>query len=250
MEIKDKVIAMLVDAENISHKNLESIVEKMYKYGKITIRRIYGDWAAPQMENWKQELLKFSFRPIQNFKDNKNSKNSSDIALVIDAMDILYSKNIDCFILVSGDSDFVGLIRRIRESNLTVIGVGEKGKTSEELRKSCDIFEFINEKNAMDVADKLHNKKLDEIKKELLIFLEKAYKEVANEDGWALLSQLARVCKQLDPGFNPKNFNFGGYKKLFESYFSEYYEIKDHEDGGTYSVRKKNGLAYENEISC
>ncbi len=239
MEIKDKTIAMLIDAENISYKHLQSVIEKMYKYGKITIRRIYGDWTNPQMKSWQEELLKFSFRPIQNFK-NVKSKNSSDIALVIDAMDILYSKNIDCFVLVSSDSDFTGLISRIRESNLTVIGVGEKNRTSEALIKSCDRFEFIDDLQN-DKQGNEDTKKSKEIEEKILSLLEKAYQQTVN-DGSALLSQLALACQKLDPSFNPKNFsregrNPSGYRELFEC-FKNIYEIIDHQDGGTYSIKK------------
>ena len=241
MEIKNKVIAMLIDAENISHKKLEPIIEKIYKYGKITVRRIYGDWTNHSMKNWNEELLKFSFRPIQKFKYTK-SKNSSDIALVIDAMDILYSKNVDCFVLVSSDSDFTGLTSRIRESNLTVIGVGEK-KTPEALIKSCDVFEFVDEEDEEDVVDKKLDKYVvDKRFEEFFIFLEKAYGQVANEDGWASLSQVAQACQKLDPSFNPKDYNFKGkrikgYLELFQC-LGGIYEVK--QDGGSYVVRKIN----------
>ena len=256
MEIKDKTIAMLIDAENISHENLESIIEKMYKYGKITIRRIYGDWTSQNMKSWQEKLLEFSFRPIQNFKST-NSKNSSDIALVIDAMDILYSGRVDCFILVSGDSDFTGLISRIRESNLTVIGIGEKEKTSESLIKSCDRFEFIDDLKD-DKQENEHTKKSKEIEnkdtknKELKMVLRKflkkqildrAYEQTINESGTAFLSEIASVCTKLDPSFNPKNYsredgkNISGYRDFFEC-FSDDYEIIVHNDGCTYSIKK------------
>ena len=236
MEIKDKVIAMLIDAENVSYKKLESIIEKTYRYGKITVRRIYGDFTNPQMEKWSEELLKFSFRPVQNFK-HTNSKNSSDIALVIDAMDILYSENVDCFVLVSSDSDFAGLASRIRERNLTVIGVGEKQKTSQALIKSCDIFEFIDDVD--DDALKTEEKDTpDETLENILTLLSKAYRQAANEDdGWALLSRVGEACKKLDPSFDPKRV--GGYRKLFEDdLLKRIYEMKVEEDGSTCSVRK------------
>ena len=136
--MEDKRYAVLIDSDNISAKYISAILDEMTKYGVITYRRIYGDWTQPQSGKWKDELLSNSITPIQQFR-NTTGKNATDSALIIDAMDILYTDNVDGFCIVSSDSDFTRLASRLRESGMHVIGMGEK-KTPKSFRAACSVF--------------------------------------------------------------------------------------------------------------
>ncbi|MEG1098079.1 MAG: NYN domain-containing protein [Eggerthellaceae bacterium] len=138
----DKRFALLIDADNVSAKYIKPILEELSKYGTVTYKRIYGDWTNTQNGKWKDELLNSSITPIQQFGYTQG-KNATDSAMIIDAMDILYTNSVEGFCLVSSDSDFTKLASRIRESGLTVIGMGEK-KTPQPFRKACDIFTVLN----------------------------------------------------------------------------------------------------------
>ena len=134
----DKRFALLIDADNVSSKYIKPILDELSKYGTITYKRIYGDWTSTLHAKWKDALLDNSITPIQQFSYTVG-KNATDSAMIIDAMDILYTNSVEGFCLVSSDSDFTRLASRIRESGLTVIGMGEK-KTPTPFRKACDIF--------------------------------------------------------------------------------------------------------------
>lgn len=133
--------ALLIDAENISAKYIKPILTELSKYGNITYKRIYGDWTSTQHSSWKDELLKNSILPIQQFRYTQG-KNATDSAMIIDAMDILYTKEVDGFCIVSSDSDFTRLVSRLRESGKMVIGMGED-KTPLPFRKACDKFTIL-----------------------------------------------------------------------------------------------------------
>lgn len=136
--MSDKKFAVLIDSDNISAKYITSILDEMTRYGVITYKRIYGDWTSTQMGKWKQELLENSITPIQQFS-NTVGKNATDSALIIDAMDLLYTDQVDGFCIVSSDSDFTRLASRLRESGKEVIGMGEE-KTPKSFRAACTVF--------------------------------------------------------------------------------------------------------------
>ena len=141
MDIKqssEKRFALLIDADNVSAKYIKPITDELSKYGTVTYKRIYGDWTLTLHNKWKEALLENSITPIQQFGYTQG-KNATDSAMIIDAMDILYTRSVEGFCIVSSDSDFTRLASRIRESGLTVIGMGEK-KTPTAFRKACDIF--------------------------------------------------------------------------------------------------------------
>ena len=140
MEITKFNIAVLIDGDNAQPRLLKSILEEVSKYGKATIRRIYGDWTTQQMNGWKEIINQYSINPVQKFSYT-TGKNSTDSSLIIEAMDILHGKNIDGFCIVSSDSDYTGLAKRIREEGLFVMGIGEK-KTPSAFVQSCEIFTF------------------------------------------------------------------------------------------------------------
>src|SRR6476660_7345400 len=141
MEIKNQKIALLVDGDNAQAKIMDLILEEASKYGKVTIRRVYGDWTTQHMNHWKGLLNEMAFNPIQKFSYTQG-KNSTDSALIIDAMDILHDELVDGFCIVSSDSDYTGLAKRIREEGIFVMGIGEK-KTPNAFVKSCEIFTFV-----------------------------------------------------------------------------------------------------------
>ena len=136
--MSDKKFAVLIDSDNISAKYITCILDEMTRYGVITYKRIYGDWTSTQMVKWKQELLENSITPIQQFS-NTVGKNATDSALIIDAMDLLYTNQVDGFCIVSSDSDFTRLASRLRESGKEVIGMGED-KTPKSFRAACTVF--------------------------------------------------------------------------------------------------------------
>ena len=138
MAVEDKRFAVLIDSDNISSKYITCILDEMTKYGVITYKRIYGDWTSTQTSKWKNELLENSITPIQQFS-NTVGKNATDSALIIDAMDILYTGNVEGFCIVSSDSDFTRLASRLRESGMEVIGMGEE-KTPRSFRAACTVF--------------------------------------------------------------------------------------------------------------
>ena len=136
--MEDKRYAVLIDSDNISSKYITSILDEMTKYGVVTYKRIYGDWTTSQSTKWKKELMENSITPIQQFR-NTVGKNATDSTLIIDAMDILYTDNVDGFCIVSSDGDFTRLASRLRESGMHVIGMGEN-KTPRSFRAACTVF--------------------------------------------------------------------------------------------------------------
>ncbi len=146
---KTKKLALLVDGDNAQPKILDLILEEASKYGKVTVRRIYGDWTTPQMNKWKTILNDIAFNPIQKFSYT-TGKNSTDSALIIDAMDILHARQVDGFCIVSSDSDYTGLAKRIREEGVFVMGIGEQ-KTPNAFVKSCEIFTYVENLEVIDI---------------------------------------------------------------------------------------------------
>ena len=146
--------ALLIDADNVSAKYIQPILDELSKYGNVTYKRIYGDWTRPNSASWKEELLQNSITPIQQFSYT-HGKNATDSAMIIDAMDMLYTSELEGFCLVSSDSDFTRLASRLRESGKTVIGMGEN-KTPSPFRKACDIFtelELLLEDSTMETEE-------------------------------------------------------------------------------------------------
>jgi len=209
MEIKDKSIALLIDAENISPKYIEIIIDEANKYGKINYRRVYGDWTTPQLNPWKQKVSEFGLTPVQQYAYTKG-KNSSDFTLIIDAMDILYSGKVNSFCIVSSDSDFTKLVTRLREDNMFVFGMGES-KTPISLVNSCETFSYLDKMLNVDSEEKPTKGKatkttsitpLRKIKKELMNIINTNLED----DGWAYWSLIAQLLQKKYPGFHPRNY--------------------------------------------
>lgn len=225
MDIENKSIALLIDAENISSNYIEIIIDEANKYGKINYRRVYGDWTTPQLNPWKQRIHEFGLTPVQQYAYT-SGKNASDFTLIIDAMDILYSEKVNSFCIVSSDSDFTKLVTRLREDNMFVFGMGES-KTPISLVNSCEAFSYLDkmlspEKPAVNeikkedtpvsgkkkttkvVAPKLESSitPLNKVKIELRNIIE----QNAEDDGWAYWSLIAQLILRKFPGFHPRNY--------------------------------------------
>lgn len=205
MENKNNRIALLVDGDNAQSKVLEDILEEASKYGKVTIRRVYGDWTTPQMNHWKSILNEMAFNPIQKFSYT-TGKNSTDSALIIDAMDILHDNLVDGFCIVSSDSDYTGLAKRIREDGIFVMGIGEQ-KTPEAFVKSCEIFTYVE--NLVSKSDTGEKKEVVKKHKEKPInkkLINKAFDMSINESNEAYISTLGINLRKLDPSFDVRTY--------------------------------------------
>ena len=206
MEIKNQRIALLIDGDNAQSKIMDLVLEEASKYGKVTIRRVYGDWTTQNMNHWKSLLNEMAFNPIQKFSYT-TGKNSTDSALIIDAMDILHAHLVDGFCIVSSDSDYTGLAKRIRESGIFVMGIGEQ-KTPNAFVKSCEIFTYVeNLEPKAEVPEKKEAIKKQKEKSSMSMkLINKAYDMSINESNEAYISTLGINLRKLDPSFDVRTY--------------------------------------------
>lgn len=226
--LNDLRLAVLIDADNIPYASVTAMMEEVTRYGIPTFKRIYGDWTRPNLGGWKNVLLENAITPIQQYSYTKG-KNATDSAMIIDAMDILYSGKVDGFCIVSSDSDFTRLATRLREAGMKVIGIGEK-KTPMPFISSCDKFVYLeilqqaanDEVEETEVAGngkEASIPKKKEIKKNqapkiepavLKLFKNTVY-DLADDNGWAFLGEVGNMIMKKLPSFDPRNY---GYYKL------------------------------------
>lgn len=207
-------LAILIDADNAQPAITENLMAEIAKYGTANVKRIYGDWTQPQLRGWKDLLLEYSIQPIQQFGYTRG-KNSTDSALIIDAMDLLYTGRFDGFCLVSSDSDFTKLAARIRESGLVVYGFGEK-KTPDPFVAACDKFIYTEVlAKVEDDKDDQKQKSSKELKQDtkLVTLVRNAIEASSDDSGWAHLAPVGSYIAKQSPGFDPRNY---GYRKLGE----------------------------------
>ncbi len=213
----ERRIAVLIDAENVSPKYLKNIMDEIANHGIPTYKRIYGDWTTPQLGSWKASLLENSITPIQQYSYTVG-KNATDSALIIDAMDILYSGSVDGFCIVSSDSDFTRLAARLREAGMFVLGMGEK-KTPRPFIAACEKFRYFEsltltheaEKNtARQETEELRESGLFD-RRELTNSIRSIVTEISDEDGWAFMGDVGNVLSKRYPDFDTRNY---GYSKL------------------------------------
>ncbi len=216
----DRKIAVLIDADNVSDKYIKYIFDEISNHGTPTYKRIYGDWTKPQLASWKTVLLNYSITPIQQYSYT-TGKNATDSALIIDAMDILYSKNVDAFCIVSSDSDFTRLAARLRESGMYVVGMGEK-KTPTPFISACEIFKYLEVLAAVPSnSDEINTDEWVEKQvaaeegmantKELIESIRLIVTETSDDDGWAFLGAVGKKLNKRYPDFDTRNY---GYAKL------------------------------------
>ena len=216
----DKKIAVLIDADNVSDKYIKYIFDEISNHGTPTYKRIYGDWTSPQLASWKTVLLNYSITPIQQYSYT-TGKNATDAALIIDAMDILYSNNVDGFCIVSSDSDFTKLAARLREAGMYVIGMGEK-KTPTPFIAACEKFKYLEvlsaipthfDKAPTDDMPEKHDAPKEGMAntKELIESIKIIITESSEEDGWAFLGEVGKRLNKRYPDFDTRNY---GHSKL------------------------------------
>lgn len=242
MNIEGKTIALLIDAENISPKYIEYIIDEANKYGKINYRRVYGDWTTDQLTPWKHKINEFGLTPVQQYAYT-SGKNVSDFTLIIDAMDILNSNKVDSFCIVTSDSDFTKLVTRLREDNMFVFGMGES-KTPISLVNSCETFSYLD---IMYKEDHPEEEKKKEVKKPRLSTtvkngksessitpLKKIKQELTQiiednieDDGFAYWSVVAQLLQKKFPGFHPRNYGKRVKPLTFFESMSEFEVKKD-----------------------
>ncbi len=211
-------LAVLIDADNAQPSIVDSLLAEIANYGLASVKRIYGDWTTPGLKGWKDVLLEHSIQPMQQFAYTKG-KNATDSAMIIDAMDLLYTGNFDGFCIVSSDSDFTKLASRIRESGLLVYGFGEQ-KTPSPFVSACDKFIYTEVLRVGTDEDKaIAKKSSSELKQDtrLVSLLRKAVESSSDESGWAQLGPVGSNIAKQSPDFDPRNYGFGKLGELVKA---------------------------------
>jgi len=216
VEIRQAKLAVLIDADNTQPAIIEGLLDEIAKYGIASVKRIYGDWTSTNLRSWKDKLLEYAIQPIQQFSYT-SGKNATDSAMIIDAMDLLYTEKLDGFCVVSSDSDFTRLAARLRESGRMVYGFGEK-KTPRAFVSVCDKFIYTeilrdNQEETDDEDSKptAKPKKDFKVDRKLLKLLRETVDDMAEESGWAYLGGVGHKINNRSADFDPRNY---GFKKL------------------------------------
>ena len=233
MENTEK-LAVLIDADNAQPSIVDGLLSEIANYGVASVKRIYGDWTAPGLKGWKEVLLQHSIQPIQQFAYTKG-KNATDSAMIIDAMDLLYTGNFNGFCLVSSDSDFTKLAARIRESGLLVYGFGEK-KTPSPFVSACDKFIYTEVLRAkVDANQAIAKKSSKELKQDqkLVSLLRNAVEASSDDSGWAYLGPVGNNIAKQSPDFDPRNYGYGKLGELVSA--TQLFEIERRKIGDTNS---------------
>ncbi|WP_349609756.1 NYN domain-containing protein [Cupriavidus sp. DF5525] len=214
-------LAVLIDADNAAPAIVEGLLAEVAKYGVAAVKRIYGDWTRPNLAGWKERLLSHSIQPIQQFRYTVG-KNATDSAMIIDAMDLLYTERFDGFCIVSSDSDFTRLASRIREQGLTVYGFGER-KTPKPFVTACDKFIYsdvlradADTEGADEAAAPTRKRSTGELRQDsrLVRLLQNAAQAVSDEDGWLTLGSMGNHIAKQAPEFDSRNYGYGKLSEL------------------------------------
>ncbi|HAV77690.1 MAG TPA: Maebl [Anaerolineae bacterium] len=233
-------IAILIDGDNAQSSLLSEMLVEAGKHGQVTVRRIYGDWTTNNMNSWKDTLNYHAFQPIQQFRYTVG-KNATDSAMIIDAMDILHSRVVEGFCLVSSDSDYTRLATRIRESGVFVMGIGEK-KTPKAFVNACDVFVFAEnlatekkgtqKKQTRSTTKKSGKSKTEKEDSDPMPILSQAFEMSVGQDGWAPLATMGQAVYQVDPSFDPRTY---GHKQLSRmiAKLKDRFDMRSQEVGGT-----------------
>ncbi len=240
MSKKQDRLAVLIDADNAQAAIIEGLIAEIAKYGIASVKRIYGDWTDTRLKRWKAVLLEYGMTPIQQFAYSQG-KNATDSAMIIDAMDLLYSQDFDGFCIVSSDSDFTKLASRLRESGKTVYGFGEK-KTPKAFLSACDKFIYTEnlrnyskpedenedgeptQERLSDIPTIKNDKYLITKDTKLLELLSRTVDDCIDETMWANLGAIGRHIAKTHPDFDPRTY---GFKKLSDLLVAtEGYEVK------------------------
>ena len=231
---KDLRLAVLIDADNVPYANIKGMLEEIAKYGNPTFKRIYADWTKPTVSGWKSVLLEYAITPIHQYSYT-TGKNATDSAMIIDAMDILYSGRVDGFCIISSDSDFTRLATRLREAGMRVFGFGEK-KTPTAFISACDKFIYIEilakekvteeevitptkskPKTAHHPSETNGKQPISPITKNLVKLISDSINDLADESGWTFLGDLGNILLKKQPNFDPRNYGFNKLVLLLKS---------------------------------
>jgi len=214
-------LAVLIDGDNIPSAFVKEMMEEIAKYGNPTIKRIYGDWTKPNLSKWKNILLENAITPIQQY-GYTTGKNATDSAMIIDAMDILYSEKVNGFCIVSSDSDFTRLATRLREAGMQVIGIGEK-KTPNPFIVACDKFiyiEILKTKTKEKVSEdekEMEKETFDKISSKEIKLIATTITDLSDDEGWAFLGDVGSLLQKKRPNFDPRNYGFQKLTPLIKS---------------------------------
>ena len=236
-------LAVLIDGDNIPSAHVKEMMEEIAKYGNPTIKRIYGDWTSPHLSKWKNLLLQNAITPIQQYAYT-TGKNATDSAMIIDAMDILYSEKVNGFCLVSSDSDFTKLATRLREAGMQVIGIGEK-KTPNPFIVACDKFIYIEiirkqtqKKEDINPKDKDEEKEsLVKVTSNVVNLISATISDLCDDDGWAFLGDVGSLLQKKQPNFDSRNYGFEKLTPLIKSIGK--FELEQREN-----AKSRNKLIY------
>ena len=222
---KEKKLAVLIDGDNVPSAQVKEMLEEIAKYGIPSIKRIYGDWTNPRLGKWKGVLLENAIVPVQQY-GYTTGKNATDSAMIIDAMDILYSQRVDGFCIVSSDSDFTRLAIRLREAGMNVIGMGEH-KTPQPFIVACDKFiyleilksaQHIQTENSSKTKNAQKSKvKLESLTPKVISFIQSTVQDVMDESGWAFLGDVGSLLQKKQPNFDSRNYGFQKLTLLIQS---------------------------------
>ncbi|WP_258105310.1 NYN domain-containing protein [Marinoscillum sp. MHG1-6] len=234
-------LAVLIDGDNIPSAHVKEMMEEIAKYGNPTIKRIYGDWTKPGLNKWKSLLLENAITPIQQYAYT-SGKNATDSAMIIDAMDILYTEKVNGFCLVSSDSDFTRLATRLREAGMQVIGIGER-KTPEPFIVACDRFIYIeilkntSEEKTENNLEQSGKSTVDKITRKEIKLISTTISDLSDDDGWAFLGDVGGLLQKKQPNFDARNYGFDKLTPLIKSIGS--FEVEQREN-----PKSKNKLIY------
>jgi uncharacterized LabA/DUF88 family protein len=217
-------LAILIDADNANPAIVKGLIDEVAKFGRATVRRIYGDWTTPNLAKWKEVLLEHSIQPMQQFAYTKG-KNATDSTMIIDAMDLLYAGNLDGFCIVSSDSDFTRLASRLKESGKRVYGFGEK-KTPRPFVAACDRFIYTEVFTRVEGQAAPQRKKAEELDRDraFLDLVAGAVDDASDESGWAHLGQVGSNLTKKQPDFDSRNYGYGKLSDLLDA--SKHFEVK------------------------
>lgn len=228
-EIKQK-IALFIDADNAPASKFEDVLSEVAKYGVVTIRKAYGNWKSPTLKSWEDLLHEYAIQPIQQY-DLTKGKNASDIALVIDAMDVMYTKDIDVMCFISSDSDFTPMVTRALAEGKVVLGFGER-KTPSPFVNACSKFLFLDQPETKETENNIKPKNIKSDTK-LISLLRQAIEATEDDDGWAGLGPVGSNISNRT-SFDCRNYGFKNLSSLFKAI--DLFELKRGE-GNTYLVR-------------
>ncbi len=242
-DISDRRMAVLIDGDNAQATLVKYILSEASKYGTVTVKRNYGDWTTSNMSKWKDTLNTHAIQPIQQFRYTVG-KNATDSAMIIDAMDLLYSGTVDAFCLVSSDSDYTRLATRIREKGFYVMGIGQK-KTPRAFVNACDVFVYTeNLEPKKPSRSRSTSRKTSSTKKEPptpdpLPLLKQAFENAVGDDGWAFLGALGHHLRQLDPGFDARTYGHPQLSVLIRAHPKSFDVREREEENGNTSIYVK-----------